>query len=717
MTFLNPLVLFGLIAATIPIILHLLNLRKLRTIEFSTLTFLKELQKSKMRRMKIRQIILLILRTLLIILVVLAFARPALRGYLTSGIGSHAKTTVIIILDDSFSMDVSDEHGQLFKQAKEIALKLVNFLNEGDDAALIKLSDLPNPPIEKPTYNFYALSNAIQEATLSWNHTNVEDGLAFAGKLLDESQNFNKEVYLITDAQKSHFVTERKKNQGPKIFDANVKFFVIPLGSKEVNNIGIESSEVKTRIFEKEKPVAVAAMIRNYGDTPVKNYLTSIYLDGTRVMQKGVDLGAGETRSVEFNVIPKRTGYVSGFVEIEDDALNQDNKRYFSFYVPEKIKVLLAGNAPKDILFLKLALVQNTNGSAASTFEIQEIKSDRLATINLNNYNVVVFSNIHSFSESEVSRIRNYLGNGGGVLLFPGSDVDIKNYNNSLLSMLQVPPIQGTNGSLSDRNSYTSFGTIDFDHPLFSGIFGERQVSPGKSQRKIESPRIYFSFALQASATGQSVINTSIGSALLCDYKVGNGRLLFYGVTPNLDWSDFPLKGIFVPLINRSMFYLSAKDEREDAHTVGDKFDVFLSIGGSEKDKYIIKNPNGEEAFVKHRAVQNGVLCSVESSALPGVYEVYKNDQLAKQFPVNVDPAESDMSKLKQGELKDFLEKLSIESGRVKFINQNDDLKDVILQSRYGMELWRYCLLLALITAGIEMLVARESKRSVEPVA
>jgi len=42
MTFLNPLVLFGLFAAAIPIIIHLLTLRKLRTVEFSTLTFLKE---------------------------------------------------------------------------------------------------------------------------------------------------------------------------------------------------------------------------------------------------------------------------------------------------------------------------------------------------------------------------------------------------------------------------------------------------------------------------------------------------------------------------------------------------------------------------------------------------------------------------------------------------------------------------------------------------
>jgi hypothetical protein len=80
LTFLNPFVLFGLAAAAIPILLHVFNLRKLQTIEFSTLSFLKELQKTKIRRLKLRQLLLLFLRTLLVILIVLAFSRPTMKG-------------------------------------------------------------------------------------------------------------------------------------------------------------------------------------------------------------------------------------------------------------------------------------------------------------------------------------------------------------------------------------------------------------------------------------------------------------------------------------------------------------------------------------------------------------------------------------------------------------------------------------------------------------
>ncbi len=142
MTFLNPFVLFGLVAAAIPIIIHLLNLRKLRTVEFSSLKFLKELQKTKMRRVRIRQLLLLLLRTLIVVAMVFAFSRPALRGSLAGVAGGHATTTMVILLDDSPSMTVRDERGVLFNQAKDAAERLIGLAKDGDNLFLLRLSDV-----------------------------------------------------------------------------------------------------------------------------------------------------------------------------------------------------------------------------------------------------------------------------------------------------------------------------------------------------------------------------------------------------------------------------------------------------------------------------------------------------------------------------------------------------------------------------------------------
>ena len=140
MEFLNPAFLFGLAAASIPVIIHLLNLKKLQKIEFSTLTFLKELQKSKLRRIKIRQWLLLALRVLIILLLVMAFSRPTLKGVAIGGTTSAAKTSVVFIIDNTISMSAVDEKGSLLNQVKTAALKLANLLQQGDDAAIIFVS-------------------------------------------------------------------------------------------------------------------------------------------------------------------------------------------------------------------------------------------------------------------------------------------------------------------------------------------------------------------------------------------------------------------------------------------------------------------------------------------------------------------------------------------------------------------------------------------------
>ena len=161
MTFLNPFILLGLAAASIPVLLHLLNLRKLKTVEFSSLRFLKELQKTKIKRLKLKQILLLILRTLIVVFAVIAFARPALKSSLPV-LGSHAKTSVVIILDNSFSMDISDERGNRLKQAKNVAQSILGALKDGDEAAIVEMSGIENQRRAAFTQNFTLLKEQVQ---------------------------------------------------------------------------------------------------------------------------------------------------------------------------------------------------------------------------------------------------------------------------------------------------------------------------------------------------------------------------------------------------------------------------------------------------------------------------------------------------------------------------------------------------------------------------
>src|ERR1700733_1841241 len=141
MNFLNPLFLFGLAASSLPVLFHLFAKKRSRRVEFSSLRFLQKLEKTSMRAVKIRQLLLLIIRTLLVTAIVLAFARPALRGYLGSFFGSsHANTSMVFLLDNSASMSRSDERGELLKQSKDAASTIAGMLGAGDDATVIPLA-------------------------------------------------------------------------------------------------------------------------------------------------------------------------------------------------------------------------------------------------------------------------------------------------------------------------------------------------------------------------------------------------------------------------------------------------------------------------------------------------------------------------------------------------------------------------------------------------
>ena len=101
MNFLSPGLLFGLLAASIPILIHLLNLRKLKKIDFSTLHFLKLIEKQKVRRVKLIQWLLMALRVLIIAMLVLGFSRPVIQDVRIPGFTSASKTSAVIIIDDS----------------------------------------------------------------------------------------------------------------------------------------------------------------------------------------------------------------------------------------------------------------------------------------------------------------------------------------------------------------------------------------------------------------------------------------------------------------------------------------------------------------------------------------------------------------------------------------------------------------------------------------
>ena len=134
MSFLNPLLLFGMAAVAVPIIIHLLNRRKFRKVNWAAMKFVKLSIDQNQRRMKLEDLILLLLRCALLALLALALARPVMRQSESSFMGQTGVTSVLV-LDNSFSMGLEDGEATRFQRAKAACTNILDSLPSGSSVA------------------------------------------------------------------------------------------------------------------------------------------------------------------------------------------------------------------------------------------------------------------------------------------------------------------------------------------------------------------------------------------------------------------------------------------------------------------------------------------------------------------------------------------------------------------------------------------------------
>ncbi len=694
MIFLNPAVLFGLLAASIPVLIHLLNLKKLKKIEFSTLTFLKELQKNKIRKLKLKQWLLLALRVLIILFLVTAFARPTLKGVALGGTTSAAKTTAVYILDDTFSMSAVDADGSYFNQSKQAIINLIKNLQEGDEAALVLVSDQGNEEL-KPTLDLDELSKEVKEADISYSSSTINHALIRASEILDKSNNFNKEIYLLSDFQKGRLSDESPPDLS-RLLNGKVKLYTFNFSGKDLFNLGIDELKVNTQIFEKDKPVNFDVTVTNYSDQPADNRVLSLFINGERSAQQSISLSPGESKSVTMEAVVKTTGYIDAFAELEDDDIVQDNRRYTDFYVPDKIPAAIFYDDQNDIKFVETAL--SLTGEAG-TIKLTEKNSNQISSFDLSQFDVIIIAGAANISNFD--RLKAYVNNGGGLFLMPGDNSNVPAFS-QLTSGLGLPVPEGTAGKMNEPANAVSFDKVEFDHPIFRNIFS------GVEKKKLQSPDIYFHYKISSGGKGINIITLTDGTSFLSDYKIGKGKTLLLNTSPVLSWSNFPLKNIFAPLFVKSVFYLASKDMTENENPAGNPVTVTLSDVTLPQIR--VKRPDKTEELVNLEKSGSLNFITYSKTNVTGNYKFYSGQKSVAEISINADPRESVVKYLTDKDFTKYLDGINFKGKHIT-ISKSENPSEIVMQSRFGSELWRIFLIAALVTALVEMAIARSAKK------
>ena len=677
--FLNSAALFGLFAAAIPLILHLLNRRRRHIVEFSTLRFLKQLEKKEMNRLRLKRLLLLLIRTLIVISIVLSFSRPTIRGYLPGG---ELSTNAVILLDNSLSMQILNEEMSLFDESTQAVTEILGTFNKND--RLILLSSVQNERVVSADIKWSSPANIdLEDVNISYRSSDLKSALQKSIKLLNNKKSANKELFIISDFQ-GKSVVNIDNNIDKTTNDLHV--YLLKMTSNELN-YSISRADVISKVLREGSSVRIGIEVRSNSEENNEVRL-ELFIEGTRVGQTILNPTSQNAAISNFSVPIKRSGFISGFAELEDDALKADNRRYFNLYIPEQIRVLAIGSE-NDLFFTAAAIRTSLKNGARS--ELKVIIPSEINRVHLDDFDVILLSALPEQSDRFAQQLKEYVKIGGGLLLFPGNGFDIEKYNDSFSSELNMPKINGIARSDDLLEEYTTIGTIDWNHPLFAGIFSG-------DESDLNYPKIKKYYTIEEHTNGEDIAILVNDKPFISEFRLGEGHIILMLTAPSLDWSDFPLKGLWVPFISRAVEYaMTGQSSFVDTVRVGSdlSFNMDLKKPGNN---LMVKTPNGKSYAILAEAKGNKFQARFDKVDLPGIYRLIQDDKLLKMKSVNIDRKEL----IWESEFNQFLNEFK--NGFVK-VSSVSEIGQDIRESRVGIELWRFFALVAFILLIAEMVI------------
>ncbi len=687
MNFLNPFILFGLILSAIPLIIHLLNLRKLRTIEFSSLKFLKELQKSHIRKLKIQQWILLALRMLTIIFLVLAFSRPITTGHIP-GLSQYAQSSIIILFDNSPSMNVSDQFGNRFNYAKRITKKLLDQMSNRDEIIIIPMANLQSADNYSFNSNIKNISEQVSKIKIGYKTANFSQSLTVALELLqNNAHHLNKEIYIVSDNQTINF-GNFDKSVNEKLRPA---IYFLQVGQESTNedikNVSIDSVILLSKIFQPNRPLNIQAKLTNHSKEDRQNHVLSLIFNQTKVAQNNINIKRKTTSLQDISSNLPNSQLISGKLEIENDALNDDNTKYFGLIIPIKPKICLVSNS--NNIYLYNALGQNYQNAYC---EFQTVSSINFNSIDPNQFDLIIITDYTSLNNS---KLINYLSAGGRAILFASDDFA---HNNELKSQLMMSDAQVVTYPIGQSNIVTQ---INRTHPIFDGVFANQTGDlPDKIKITKEINSNY----------GVSIIQNSIGN-LLAEHRLDKGKFLFVSVAPNMEWSNLPTTTLFPVMIYRSVLYLSSLPELAYNIPIGSSLQFQVPEKFASGSNYKLIDPLGNEQTLYAPNLPSGITINLPTIDIPGNYIILNNENKPVGIvSANINPKESVLNFLETKIIEEMVKSKFKKKVTVAFIEEMSSLSKQIQKVRTGSELWQIFLILSLLTALTEMVIQRTTK-------
>lgn len=685
----------ALAAVGVPLLIHLINLKKPQKVDFSSLAFFEDLKNTTIRRLNIKRYLLLLLRLAAIASLALVLARPFLPPGLSGTSGTEAPALNAILLDNSISMSRIGAKGPLFDYAKEVTLEISEAARD-EDRYIVQFTN--GEAENNNIFNRSALHKGLDEAQIQPAGNYTPERFEALITALRESPYQNKNLYYITDSQESQL----SGIENLDLETEGINLTVIDVGEVNTQNTVISNVSSSTNMVGTDIPFTIHVELANRSDVAAVNQFVSLEFEERMAGQYSVSLQPGERKTYTFEVTPTQTGAAVGKVVVEGDEFQPDNEHHFAIQVPEQREVLWLHSDENNSEFRSYTgLMLQAAGQNDAQLRYDRVTADRLESENLKQYDILLLDGLTSIPEFAFQPLQQFVQKGGGLLFFPSEQGDLTNYND-LLNTFNAGRYAGVQGSYASFESIARGSDLLEDHPAFSGMF-ERDE---QEELRFKSPDIFYYYKLQPSGGGAgfNLLSMDNGDPLLHEKRIGQGRFLVSAIGNDPGWSNFPVQPLFAPFYYRVVLYAAASDEGGfAAHTLGTPFSW---TGNIEPGEAVLTMSAGEEQIrPSERIVSGGVQLTYPGQEWQPGWMYISDENREFAVALNLPKTESDFSIAGQTEIEDKLGTSAINWIDAEEIN-TENLQEAIKASGFGHEIWHWFMFVGLLFLIAETVVS-----------
>jgi len=653
------------------VLVHLFNFRKYQKVQFSNVQFLKQVheQQSSVRNLKER--LILATRLLALLFLVLAFTKPYISPNNKNAGAQHA---VSIFVDNSYSMQLLNSEGTLLDEAKRRAKEIASAYGINDKFQLLTQDFEGKHQRLLSRDEFY---DAVDAVKISPQSRNLQQIINREQGLLGMQANTSKSIYIISDFQKNIITGQPLKT------DTGTRISLVQLKASSLPNVAVDSVWLLNQVHRPGENEKLIVRLHNYAGENAEKIPLKLLVNGAQKALGSYSIVARSIQNDTLSFSGLQPGWQRGEVSLQDNPVTFDNQFYFSFNVAQQMPVLLINDGTANA-YLKAVF------AADPFFQPTTTTSGNIDYAGLSAYPIIVLSDIRSVSTGLAQQLKAYVAKGGTLAVFPDTAADLGSYRALLQPMNAVYPEKLITGA-------SKVSALNLQNPVFKNVFDSFPQNPDlpvvKKYYQLSNP----------TGNNEKLMELPGGQAFWTACASGNGRVYVSAVPLNDDFSNLPRHALFLPVMFR-IALLSGHDQP-----------LFYTIGRDEtievppvqtSEKQLLKLVKGTVSIIPDVRRQEGstLLYMGDELQETGTYNLERQDSTLAVLAFN-DSSESDLSYFTAGDLAKIVpQNAGILQG------SKGSLKNAVTEINIGVQLWKLCIILALICLAAEIALTRYYK-------